>query len=306
MSSFTTSSAILSSALVIALYALHALLKRRNPKSLPPGPKGYPVIGSVIETSSKHPWIMFADWTKTYGSDVISYTSFGRTTIVLNSFQAVADLLDKRSSNYSDRPRMIMADELMGWHWDFAHMPYNDKWRRHRRAFHQYFQPRNLASYYPVQVQVAINLLQQLGASPEKYDQHVRQMVGSVVLRTAYGYEVKAENDYYIDLVHKAILPLLEVVHAGTYIVEYLPMLKHVPAWLPGASFKRKAAASYQNATDVAEVPFRDVKRQIEDGTAQQSFVADSLQRIMNDNPPDAADEEETVKNCAGVMYLGS
>jgi hypothetical protein len=54
-------------------------------------------------------------------------------------------------------------------------------------------------------------------------------MVGSVVLRTAYGYEVKAENDYYINLVHKAILPLMEVVHAGIYIVEYLPMLKHVP-----------------------------------------------------------------------------
>jgi hypothetical protein len=50
------------------------------------------------------------------------------------------------------------------------------------------------------------------------------------VLQAAYGYEVKGENDFYIDLVHKAMQPLLLVVHAsGNFLVEFLPALKHIP-----------------------------------------------------------------------------
>ena len=52
----------------------------------------------------------------------------------------------------------------------------------------------------------------------------------SIVLRAAYGYEVETENDFYVNLAHKAIQPLLELVHAGTYLVEFLPILKHVPS----------------------------------------------------------------------------
>lgn len=54
--------------------------------------------------------------------------------------------------------------------------------------------------------------------------------MASIALRAAYGYEVEAENDFYVDLAHKAIQPLLELVHAGTYLVEFLPVLKHIPS----------------------------------------------------------------------------
>ena len=49
--------------------------------------------------------------------------------------------------------------------------------RRHRRRFHQYFQPRDLAAYYPIQKKVAVNLLEQLLQTPEKYSDHVKQCV---------------------------------------------------------------------------------------------------------------------------------
>ena len=40
--------------------------------------------------------------------DVIYFNALGRSIIVLNSAQAAIDLLDKRSSIYSDRPRFVM------------------------------------------------------------------------------------------------------------------------------------------------------------------------------------------------------
>ena len=37
----------------------------------------------------------------------------GQPTIVLNSTKSALDILEHRTSNYSDRPRLIMAQEIM-------------------------------------------------------------------------------------------------------------------------------------------------------------------------------------------------
>lgn len=37
---------------------------------------------------------------------------FGQSMIILDSLQAARDLLDKRSSIYSDRPRFVLFSEL--------------------------------------------------------------------------------------------------------------------------------------------------------------------------------------------------
>ena len=44
-------------------------LKRRNPKGLPlpPGPKGFPVIGNLLDFPSNYQWLVYDEWRKTYG-----------------------------------------------------------------------------------------------------------------------------------------------------------------------------------------------------------------------------------------------
>ena len=37
---------------------------------------------------------------------------FGQSMVILHSLQAARDLLDKRSSIYSDRPRFVLLSEL--------------------------------------------------------------------------------------------------------------------------------------------------------------------------------------------------
>lgn len=73
---------------------------------LPPGPKGLPLIGSPYELPNKYPWLEYAKWTKKYGA-MFSFKVFGSPTIVINSARAATELLEKRSANYSDRPRMV-------------------------------------------------------------------------------------------------------------------------------------------------------------------------------------------------------
>ena len=44
--------------------------------------------------------------------DVVHVSSFGKHIIILNSFKAVDDLFEKKSSIYSSRPHLTMFHEL--------------------------------------------------------------------------------------------------------------------------------------------------------------------------------------------------
>ena len=50
-------------------------------------------------------------WTR-FAGDVIYVRVFGNPVIVLNSAEAVSDLFEKRSANYSSRPVRTMVNEL--------------------------------------------------------------------------------------------------------------------------------------------------------------------------------------------------
>jgi len=46
-------------------------------------------------------------------NDVLFFETFGTKWIVLNSLESAVELLDKRGSNYADRPRFVMFEEYV-------------------------------------------------------------------------------------------------------------------------------------------------------------------------------------------------
>ena len=113
--------------------------KSSNPNGLPlpPGPKGYPLIGSLFDMPINKPWLVYDEWCKTYGKsfiidslcpkelslfigDMIYFNVLGRHFLILSSLKRTNDLFEKRSSNYSDRPRLPMLVEL--YVSDFLHL----------------------------------------------------------------------------------------------------------------------------------------------------------------------------------------
>ncbi|KAF9446837.1 cytochrome P450, partial [Macrolepiota fuliginosa MF-IS2] len=98
----------------------------------PPGPKGYPLIGSALDIPTHKAWLAYHDMFKVYG-DMVYLNAFGQDFLVLGSLARTNDLFESRSSNYSDRPKSTMLVDLMGWSFSLGLLPYGSWWRRHRR-----------------------------------------------------------------------------------------------------------------------------------------------------------------------------
>ena len=65
--------------------------------------------------------------------DISSLHLFGRSIIFIGSAKIAEELLDKRSVNYSDRPRSVMSGELSGWGKIMLLSNYNEWFRQHRK-----------------------------------------------------------------------------------------------------------------------------------------------------------------------------
>jgi hypothetical protein len=82
-----------------------------------------------------------------------------------------------------------------------------------------------------------------------------------------------------------------------------LSLVKYVPEWMPGASFKRKAREWRGVAERVYTIPFDYVKESMADGTAKPSFTSLALRDITEDDDRDY--QEELIKALGGTMYTG-
>ncbi|KAK0500239.1 cytochrome P450 [Armillaria luteobubalina] len=245
----------------------------------------------------------YARWTATYG-DVIYLDTPGNPTVIINSAQAADDLLEKRSKNYSDRPDFTMT-KLTGWGHIMGFMRYSDWWRMHRRMFHQYFRPRAVPAYYPVQMKATSVLLQQLHSSPDAFVQHVRHHAGSIIMKTVYGYDVDANGDTFVKLVDQAMDAIRAVGNHGSFLVDYIPSLKYLPRWVPGINFLDLAEGGRKLANDMTEKPFQYASDSWANGSASSSFVSENLTKLKNINMRENAIQLEIIRNTAAVAFSG-
>lgn len=74
-----------------------------------------------------------------------------------------------------------------------------------------------------------------------------------------YGLPVQRINDPFIHSVATAFTRTGEAASAGKYLANVFPILKYVPEWMPGASFKREAREIREELKRLIDVPFQKV-----------------------------------------------
>ncbi|KAN0084478.1 Cytochrome P450 [Tylopilus felleus] len=157
-------------------------------------------------------WLTFRKWAQAY-SDIVHFQRLDEDMIIINSEKIAKDLLDRETSNSSDRPS-IFFNELSGSDYATGLLPYGDPQR-----------------FLPYQHQKACQLLRQLFSTPKQFDEHVVD---------AYDYDQPSHpNDEFLKSVVKVKAARVSVLRPNiTIIVSTFPILLKLLAWFPSMSFK--------------------------------------------------------------------
>jgi hypothetical protein len=182
--------------------------------------------------------------------EVMYLDGAGQPIVVCNSLKSAFELLERRSANYSDRPRFIMAQEILNGGLLFSLMKYDDRWvhmrsrdkrahipdlnswRRMRRAAHEALTKRAVQTYRPIQTKEATILVSSLLTSSAnlKQDGHFKRLAASTIMSIVYDYPtIASEHDHAIEKIEMYNDRLSHALIPGSYLVDIFPWMKHIP-----------------------------------------------------------------------------
>ncbi|KZW03028.1 cytochrome P450 [Exidia glandulosa HHB12029] len=282
--------------LVLVLFSVYS---RRTARKLPPGPRGQFLVGNLRDAPRPpEEWKAYAAMSKEYGP-VTYLRVLTKNVIVVNTMQAVTDLLEKRSAIYSDRPQLPMVD-ILGLGPLISLLPYGDQWKLYRRALHQLFNETAAKKWRGVHETWNARFLQRLADKPEDWWNLTLWLAGANIVELAYGREAADHNDPCLMLGIQSLEVASHVASFGTYLVDWIPALKYVPAWFPGAQFKRDGLMWRELAMRSKHLPFEQTMKDMAVGTSRPCVSTELLDRQLGA----VSLSEDDVKNIAWVLYL--
>ncbi|KAL4778358.1 cytochrome P450 [Aspergillus varians] len=223
-------SGILGAALIARLILT---LVRRSSQPLPPGPKPAPVIGNIHQLPKSLQWLHLYHWSKTYGP-VMHLSMAGQPLVILSTHQAAHDLLNRRSQRYSDRPRMVMAGDLV------------------TKNMHMLLRPLRAASRYrPLQdiesQQLLFDVLGEWDKFGEKgvdFHHHFERAMASTIYCLNYGYRLQTGFEKELLDGKRVQAEFARTGQLGAYMVDSFPSLNYLPGFL--APWKKEGEELYE------------------------------------------------------------
>ncbi|PBK86351.1 cytochrome P450 [Armillaria gallica] len=134
--------------------------------------------------------------------------------------------------------------------------------------------------------------------SPNKWNDILESKIQELTVLFSYGHEPSPE---YIKLAKTVMHQTGEAFQPGRWAVNFIPILKWVPAWFPGAGFQKWARESRKLFFEVTRQPFYDLKNEMVRGNVRESFVQQNLESLSK--TPHSIEDEDVIMFAAGSLF---
>lgn len=154
-----------------------------NPGKSPSDPKKriLPKVRTPLHLPGRKLIIRFTEWAHKYGG-LYSLKLGTGTAIVITDRRIVKELVDRKSSKYSNRPESYVAHTITGGSHLLA-MQYGPLWRSFRKLVHQHFMESMVEkSHIKVQNAEAVQMVRDFCVWPEKHMLHPKRYSNSITM----------------------------------------------------------------------------------------------------------------------------
>ncbi|KZM23286.1 uncharacterized protein EKO05_0004435 [Ascochyta rabiei] len=230
-----------------------------------PGPKGYPIIGSIPDVPEKNGFIKFADWGKEYGP-IYQVNLAGSNHVWISSEAIAHDLLSKKAAIYSDRPHIpALIDDNRTSGQYLPLLSRNEGHTRQRKFANVIMRESEKATFHRYPELEAKRMLVELLEEPDQYNHALESFIARVTSRLAWGHAEASD-----ELKQRARELLVGVSPTGA-LPNKLPFLMALPDWMsPAKAWEKRRAKTERTFFQTMQ---SQVERDIQEKTAPASWM---------------------------------
>lgn len=257
---------------IVVLRQYHAQRRYRS-YGLPPGPSSRGT--SLIPKT--HPWRRLKEYSDEYGELITVPMSNGKFLFVCATATSASALLNKESGSTSDRPRQIMAGDLMSGGKRMLILGYNDRWRMYRKIFHEALNNVAAAEYESIQETEAILTASHIGQQPDRFQDHFGRYAASTIMTIAYDHPVHSLDDPLVKEVQQCLGNLGRWISPGASPLDTYPLLRFVPS--PINPWKKLGNKLHKQELRLFLDVYQDVRQRSRQGMARPCFASKLQER---------------------------
>ncbi|XP_077982770.1 steroid 17-alpha-hydroxylase/17,20 lyase-like [Glandiceps talaboti] len=216
--------------LLLVLLVIFAIRSVHIPVGFPPGPRGLPFIGSIVELA-KDPMETLDRYTKQYG-DVFSMKLGKDRMVILNNIDLVKEALVLKQNEFAGRSRLVSMDLMSEGGENIVFGDFTPKWKFLRKIGHQAI--RNYASGSKLEnlikdqafpcLKKAIDDKEGKPFNPEPL---LMLVVANVIASMCFGEKYELDDPEFQQIL-KTIKDGQESLGNGL-LADIVPVLRHVP-----------------------------------------------------------------------------
>ncbi|CAL5211117.1 unnamed protein product [Lathyrus oleraceus] len=211
--------------LVICLILPLFLFFLKN-RTMPPGPKGLPIIGNLHQLDISNLYLQFSQFSKIYGP-IFSLQLGLRQAIVVSSAEIAKEVLKNNDLVFSNRPIVYGQQKLSYNGSDIAFSPYSDHWREIRKlCIVHIFSSKRVSSFSSIRKFEVKKMIKKISGHVDSsvvtnLSELLISLSSTMICRIAFGksYEDEGhERSRFHEMLHE-----FQALLAEFFVADYIP-----------------------------------------------------------------------------------